>query len=58
MRSLTAGYVARGWVVVRSGRDEQLLCPGDVGLYPYGARLEVRWDRIDQTVLRLSFDKR
>jgi len=57
LRHLTATYVAAGSVAVRRGREDDRLGPGDVGLYPYGAGFEARWNTMDLGLLRLDFDK-
>jgi AraC-like DNA-binding protein len=57
VHSLTVGYMAGGRMVVRRGREEAHFGPGDVGLYPYGVGFELRWDVMDQGLVRLDFDK-
>jgi AraC-like DNA-binding protein len=57
LRHLTATCVAAGSATVQVGRDDDRLGPGDVGLYPYGAGFEARWNTMDLGLLRLDFDK-
>jgi AraC-like DNA-binding protein len=54
---LTVAHQGRGAVLIQRGREEVHLGPGDVALYPCATDFSVRWNMMDQSIVRLSFDK-
>jgi AraC-like DNA-binding protein len=57
VRHLTVAHLMGGGVAIERGHDEARWGPDDVFLYPYGTNFVVRWDTMDQSVIRLDFDK-